>query len=177
MKVVTVLRAQLLIVIMLFILQVVGLARRKDKIEELSKSLISFPGKLYAVRADISKEDEVLSAFKWIKEHLGPVHILINNAGISKPATLLDGDLKDWREVFEVNVLGLALATKVAIQDMRSNNIDGQVIHINSVLGHYVAHVPDLNVYPASKFSVTALTETLRQELNLINSKIKITVL
>lgn len=49
---------------------------------------------------------------------------------------------------------------------------------MNSVAGHYVTPMPEpvLNVYPASKFAVTAITETLRQELRHFKSKIKVTV-
>lgn len=59
---------------------------------------------------------------------------------------------------------------------MKANNVNGHIIHINSVAGHKCPDIPNLNVYTASKYAVTALTETLRQELNSINSKIKVTV-
>lgn len=59
---------------------------------------------------------------------------------------------------------------------MKENKIHGHIIHINSTLGHQVINVPGMNVYPASKFAVTALTETLRQELNHLGLKIKISV-
>lgn len=54
--------------------------------------------------------------------------------------------------------------------------VDGHIVHINSISGHKILNIPYLSVYPASKHAVTALTETLRQELNSIGSKIKITV-
>lgn len=73
-------------------------------------------------------------------------------------------------------MLGLCVATREVVKIMRENNIDGQVVNINSVAGHQVPPIPGLNVYAASKFAVTALTETLRQELNSIKSKIKVTV-
>ena len=59
---------------------------------------------------------------------------------------------------------------------MKANKIDGHIVHINSVAGHKVPHFEKANVYPASKYAVTALTETLRQELNHLGLKIKITV-
>lgn len=62
------------------------------------------------------------------------------------------------------------------MKSMRENGVDGHVIHISSIAGHKVVPVPKLNVYFASKFAVTALTETLRQELNSIGSRTKITV-
>jgi NAD(P)-dependent dehydrogenase (short-subunit alcohol dehydrogenase family) len=50
--------------------------------QELSKSLQSATGKLYAVKCDITNESEVLAAFKWVKDNLGGVDILINNAAV-----------------------------------------------------------------------------------------------
>ncbi|KAF2898059.1 hypothetical protein ILUMI_08116 [Ignelater luminosus] len=58
---------------------------------------------------------------------------------------------------------------------MRDNNIDGHIVHLNSTAGHMVPPLPQFNVYPASKYAVTALTETLKQELNFLGSKIKVT--
>ncbi|KAJ8971420.1 hypothetical protein NQ317_018155 [Molorchus minor] len=158
--------------------QVVALARRKERLDELANKLANKKGKLYPVKTDISKEEDILNAFKWIKENLGPVHILVNNAGIVKAGnTLTDGDTESWRDVFNVNVLGLCIATREAVRDMKANNVDGHIIHINSTAGHQVPPIPGVNVYPASKHGVTALAETLRIELNSQKSRIKITSL
>ncbi|RZC38697.1 adh short domain containing protein, partial [Asbolus verrucosus] len=106
-------------------------------------------------------------AFKWITENLGPVHVLVNNAGFGKLGSLLDDDTQMWKSVFNVNVLGLCMATREAVRIMKVNNIKGHIIHINSMGGHKVAPLSyECNVYTASKFAVTALTETLRLELN-----------
>lgn len=105
------------------------------------------------------------------------MHILINNAGKAQGNTnLIEGDKELWKNILDLNVLGLCIATREAVKSMKENDVDGHIIHINSVLGHIVPNFPNLNLYPASKFAVTALTETLRQELNSIGSKIKITV-
>lgn len=62
------------------------------------------------------------------------------------------------------------------MKQMEIAKIDGQVIQINSVLGHKVPPIPGLSIYPATKHAVTALTETLRHEFNHEKSKIKVTV-
>lgn len=157
--------------------KVVGLARRVDRIEELAKKLEGKSGKLYAVRCDISREEDILKAFKWVKDNVGPVHILINNAGVIKPTNLTDGNTDDWRRIFDVNVIGLCICTREAARVMKQHDIAGHIIHINAICGHYVTPLPEpvMNVYPASKYAVTALTETLRQELRHFKSKVKIT--
>ncbi|KAJ3642954.1 hypothetical protein Zmor_025699 [Zophobas morio] len=154
---------------------VVGLARRVERIEKLVKELEGKKGKLYAFKADVGVEEDILNAFKWTEKNLGPVHILINNAGVLQDTNLIDGETKKWKAILDINVLGLCIATREAVRTMRANNIDGHIIHINSVSGHIVNYFPYMNVYAASKFAVTALTETLRTELNTISSKIKVT--
>ncbi|XP_018330804.1 farnesol dehydrogenase [Agrilus planipennis] len=155
-------------------LQVVGLARRKEPIEILSKKLDGEKGKLHALKVDLTKPEEIINAFKWVKENLGPVHILVNNAGIALNTTLSDGDYEKWKQVLDVNVLGLSVATREAVRQMKENKIDGHIVHINSMLGHRVIKLP-LNMYYASKYAVTALTEALLNEFNEEKLKIKIT--
>lgn len=89
-----------------------------------------------------------------------------------------DGSTEAWRRIFDVNVMGLCICTREAIKVMKENGIDGHIVHINSIAGHYVPQLPKpvLNVYPASKFAVTALTETLIHELRSEGSRIKVTV-
>lgn len=154
-----------------------GLARRKEKVEELAAILSKKPGKLHAFRADMTVEADIVAAFDWTNDNLGPVHILINNAGLSLPTTLTDGETDKWRKILDTNVLGLCIATREAVRNMKKYGIDdGHIVHINSVLGHYVHNVPNLNLYSGTKFAVTALTESLRIELNNMKSKIKVTV-
>lgn len=122
----------------------------------------------------MTKEDDIIRGFQWVKDNVGAVHILINNAGVAKSGTLLDGSTEEWKTTLELNILGLCIATREAVKVMREEGIDGHIVHINSVLGHIYTKL--FNVYSASKHGVTALTETLRQELNDIGSKIKISV-
>lgn len=71
-----------------YLFEVIGLARRTDRMDELSKIVENQPGKFYPIRCDVSREENILRAFKWIKENIGPVHILINNAGLIRPTSL-----------------------------------------------------------------------------------------
>jgi NADP+-dependent farnesol dehydrogenase len=61
--------------------------------QELSKSLKSAKGKLYALKCDITKESDVQAAFKWVKDNLGGVDILINNAAVAYNSSLIGKSL------------------------------------------------------------------------------------
>lgn len=69
--------------------QVAGLSRRIERIQELSKSLENKKGKLFPVKCDVTKLEEVQKSFKWVKDNVGPVQILINNAGLVKLGTVI----------------------------------------------------------------------------------------
>lgn len=161
---------------------VVALARRKEKIEDLKSKLSDdLKKKLYAVKCDVSNENEIIETFKWIDKNLGGISVLINNAGILRKATLLEeNNSVPIREVIETNVFGLLNCTREAYLSMKKHSIDGHIININSLVGHkipiFVGQLPSFNIYPASKYAVTAINEVLRQDLLDVNSKIKITV-
>lgn len=156
---------------------VAGLARRVELIEELAKKLSGEKGKLHAFKCDISKEGDIVSVFKEIVRKLGNISILVNNAGLARQTDLINGDTEKWKLTLDTNVLGLSIATREAIQNMKENGTQGHIIHINSVLGHKVVQYPDfhLNIYGATKYAVTALTETLRLDISREKLPIKIT--
>lgn len=162
-------------------INVVGLARRAEKIEELIKSIGETSGKVYAYKCDVSDQDSVKAAFQWIEEKFGSMHILINNAGIARNTMILDqGDdvARKINEVINTNVTGLVQCTREAFRLIKKSEEYGFIININSVLGHYIPFMKlSMNIYPSTKYAVTAVTEVLRQELiNLKNDKIRVSV-
>lgn len=154
---------------------VVGLARRLEKLEALSKKLQNKKGKFFHRQTDIKREEDILKAFKWTRENIGPVSILINNAGIASRVDLTNTPTEKVKELLDTNVIGLYVATREACKIMMENNIDGHIVHISSIAGHAVISA-ESGVYSASKHAVMVLTETLRKELVNKNSKIKISV-
>lgn len=156
---------------------VVGLARRVERVEALKDDLPeSAKNLLHAVKCDVSKEEDILKTFKWVEEKFGGVDVLINNAGILRQTDLLDADNTQMlREVVDTNVMGLVLCSREAYQSMKKRSVDGHIVHINSIAGHRVVNFPKLNIYSASKHAVTAITETMRNELRTAGTKIKVT--
>ncbi|XP_019876345.2 farnesol dehydrogenase [Aethina tumida] len=155
-------------------MKVVGLARRKEMVDALNKKLSNKGGKIYGIKVDLSKEEDILKAFEWSKDNVGPVSILINNAGVCIQAGLTNGATKYWKEMIDVNLMSLCIGTREACQQMKQHKIDGHIVHINSILGHKIPGSPFFAMYTATKWGITALTEALRVELTSMNSKIKI---
>lgn len=164
---------------------VVGLARRKDRVEQLQSQIpTDVAGKLYAVQCDVSDDSSVVETFKWISIEFGAIHVLINNAGIGGGGGAItdEGNEEYLKSIIQTNLWGLVLCTKKAIEIMKREKVTGaHIININSKLGYKVSYVnttsrPFWSVYPASKFAVTALTEVLRQEFNNDNFQFRVTV-
>ncbi|XP_015513017.1 farnesol dehydrogenase [Neodiprion lecontei] len=159
-------------------LTVVGFARRLERLETLSASLIGAKGKFYAKQCDVSKEEDLLDAFKWVKTEFGGIDVLVNNAGVVNGRKFLDDDAASLRNMLNVNFMATAIGTQEAVASMQSRNVPGHIININSVVGHKVPDkVMSSSAYCSTKFAVTALCETVRKEIATAKSDIKITSL
>ncbi|CAG9830893.1 unnamed protein product, partial [Diabrotica balteata] len=156
-------------------LKVVGVARRANVLDEVAKKLSSKKGKFFSYTGDVSKEEDIVKAFSWTKENVGPVSILINNAAVLLLDDLSSITTKNLKQEFDINVISVCIASREAIKQMKENNIAGHIININSVAGHKVVTSPKINVYSATKHAVSALTETLRLEQATEKTNIKIT--
>ncbi|XP_059609379.1 farnesol dehydrogenase-like [Phlebotomus argentipes] len=162
---------------------VVGLARRVEKVEALKSDLgENVRENLHCLKCDIRSEEEIVSVFGKIIELFGGVDILINNAGVADNTFKLTdrGKSSTINDIIQTNIVGLINCTREAVSSMKERNFPGQIVHINSILGHQCVFPPPalsymhFNVYPATKFAVTALTELYRQEMTRDNLGIKI---
>ncbi|XP_050310821.1 farnesol dehydrogenase-like [Anthonomus grandis grandis] len=154
---------------------VAGIARRVERVEELSKQLKNEKGSLHAFQCDLTKADQIASTFKSIITNLGPIYILVNNAGVYHVAGTIDGNLDKWRSMLDTNVMALAICTREAISDMKTNKTKGHIVNINSYAGQEILDIPGMEFYTTTKHAVTALTETVRLEINREKLPIKIT--
>ncbi|XP_037938580.1 farnesol dehydrogenase-like [Teleopsis dalmanni] len=158
---------------------VIGLARRKERLDALRNELKEDLRKNFnGIKCDISEESEVIKVFADIEQNHGPVAVLVNNAGIVRRTELLrENNTEDIRSILNTNVMGVVYCTREAFRSMKKHNIDGHVFIVNSIAGHKVLTFPgsSMNMYPPSKFAVTAMTEIYRNEFLLFNTKVKIT--
>ncbi|XP_078535911.1 dehydrogenase/reductase SDR family member 11 isoform X2 [Lissotriton helveticus] len=159
-------------------MKVVGCARSVDKIEKLAAECESagYSGTLIPYKCDLSNEEEILSMFSAIKTLHQGVDVCINNAGLARPEPLLSGKTEGWRTMIDVNVLAVSICTREAYQSMKERDVDdGQIININSVLGHIFQTRSSSHFYSATKHALKALTEGVRQELREAKSHIRVT--
>ncbi len=116
--------------------------------------------------ANVVKEPEVEQMFNSVIETFGRLDILVNNAGITKDALLSEMSVEQWDQVMEVNLRGVFLCSKYAVQMMSQKN-RGKIINISSASG-LMGNVGQVN-YAASKGGVVAITKTLAKELARFN--------
>lgn len=156
-------------------IQVVGLDNQtQSNFEKLYSDYQKRNRLFYLIETNNTVEDDVLKAFQWARENVGPVNILIHCAQVSNSSKIIDGNTKFWKSIFDTNVIGPCIATREAVKDMKTNKINGHIIYINYHAEDSLQ--ADFNIYFASKQALASLTESLRQELKLIENKIKVSV-
>jgi NADP-dependent 3-hydroxy acid dehydrogenase YdfG len=148
-------------------------ARTEERLKELAVRIEQQGGRVAYLATNIRHEDQCRALAEAAIEAFGGVDVLVNNAGLGRSAPLSSGSTEAWREMLEVNVLGLCIATREAIKDMDRRQVAGHIVHVSSMAGHRVPG-PDSGVYAGTKFAVRALTEGLRQELRARQSPIRV---
>jgi NADP-dependent 3-hydroxy acid dehydrogenase YdfG len=134
-------------------------ARRLDRLEALATEI---GNGTFAIAADFSKESEAQHAVRETIARFGRIDVLVNNAGVMYNEPVETASLARWREMLELNVLGLIAATQAALPTMRAQK-DGHIVNISSVVGRYA--YPNGGAYSATKWGVNGFSEALRKEV------------
>jgi NAD(P)-dependent dehydrogenase (short-subunit alcohol dehydrogenase family) len=141
-------------------------ARRLDKVETLAGEIAGAGGRAMALKLDVADAGSIPAIFEEIETALGPVSILINNAGVGGEGQALDLTVETWDQTFDVNVRGVFFAAQAAARIMLANGTadraDARIVNIASIASHTV--LPGLSAYNASKASVAMLTRSLARE-------------
>ncbi|NLW24182.1 MAG: 3-oxoacyl-[acyl-carrier-protein] reductase [Clostridia bacterium] len=140
----------------------VNYAGSQDKALEVVKEIESFGGEAIAVQADVSDNTQVTQMIKTVEEKLGPINILVNNAGINRDNLLMRLKEEDWDQVMATNLKGVFNCTKAVIRVMMKER-KGKIINISSVVG-LSGNIGQSN-YAASKAGIIGFTKAMAQEL------------
>jgi 3-oxoacyl-[acyl-carrier protein] reductase len=140
---------------------VVNYSSSKSDADKVVAEITKKGGKAIAIQANLSKPEEVQKLFAETKKTFDKVDILVNNAGVYAFAPLEEVTPDHFHKHFDLNVLGLLLATKEAVKLMGSSG--GSIINISSVAARSAP--PTASVYSATKGAVDTITRSLSQEL------------
>ena len=140
---------------------VVNYSSSKEDAERVVKDITAKGGKAVAVQANLSNEADVRRLFSEVKQTFDKLDILVNNAGVYEFAPIEQVTAEQFHKMFDLNVLGLLLATQEAVKQFGSRG--GNIINISSVAA--TSAPPQTSVYSATKGAVNAITRCLAQEL------------
>lgn len=132
-----------------------------EKLNETANEISSLGRKALAIRANVADFKEVETMLEETVNKLGGVHILVNNAGITKDGLLLRMKEEDWDAVLSVNLKGVFNCTKAAVKYMSKERY-GRIVNIASIVGE-MGNVGQAN-YAASKAGVIGFTKTVARE-------------
>ncbi len=137
---------------------IINYSKNKEKADETLRELKLINENCEALKADISKRDEVKEMFLKIYEKYEKIDILVNNAGIlqQKPFETITDD--DWDMIFDVNMKGSFICSQEAIKEMKNRNY-GKIINISSIGGQWGGNLAVH--YSATKAGIISLTKSL----------------
>jgi len=140
----------------------VNYASSSAKAEEVVAQIVASGGRAVAIKANVGDVNEVDDMFTTISEELGPVTVLVNNAGITDDGLVLRMSVDQWDRVITTNLRSVYLCTKAALRGMiRAKG--GRIISVSSVSG--VSGNPGQANYAASKAGIIGFTKSMAKEV------------
>jgi 3-oxoacyl-[acyl-carrier protein] reductase len=140
---------------------IVNYASSKAGADAVVKRITQKGGKAIAVQADVAKHEDIKRLFAETKAAFGKLDILVNNAGVFEFLILESITPEHFHRQFNINVLGLLLATQEAVKLIGPEG--GSIINISSIVGQMP--IQSASVYSSTKAAVDAITVSLSQEL------------
>ncbi len=137
-------------------------ARRAAALESAVAEIGAAGGKAKSVILDVTSVDSVSRAMEQAESGFGPIHAVINNAGVTATKPALEQDERAWDSVIDTNLKGVWLVAQAAARRMVENKVKGSIVNIASILGLRVAGA--VAPYAISKAGVIQMTKALALE-------------
>lgn len=142
---------------------VINFRSQEDAAKETAEEIVEkYDAEVEIVKADVSKEEEVVEIVERTRKRFGTVDILVNNAGVHKDSVVWKMDKNVWEEVISTNLTGVFLCTKHVVPIMREKSW-GRIVNISSVAGQIGLF--GAGNYSASKSGLFGFTKTVAREV------------
>lgn len=142
-------------------IDLVLVSRSQAQLDELAQTLQKQGVEAHGFAINLSDVGQVKAQVSQVLDQVGPIDILINNAGMGYTGELIDMPLADWQRVLGLNVTSVFECVQAVLPGMRSQQ-QGTIINIVSIAGKQA--FPQWGAYCASKFALMGLTKSLAQE-------------
>lgn len=136
--------------------------RDSEQAERIVKEIRSAGGDAFAMKADVSREEDVRRLIDAAVNRFGDIHVMVNNAGIQTTQASHELSLEEWNRVIGVNLTGVFICCREVLRHMLRHGIQGSVLNISSV--HERMPKPLHVHYASSKGALKMLTKTLALE-------------
>jgi len=142
---------------------VINFRSQEDAAKETAEEIVEkYDAEVEIVKADVSKEEEVVEIVERTRKRFGTVDILVNNAGVHKDSVVWKMGKNVWEEVISTNLTGIFLCTKHVVPIMREKSW-GRIVNISSVAGQIGLF--GAGNYSASKSGLFGFTKTVAREV------------
>ena len=133
-------------------------------LESVRAGIVATGVKCLARTCDVASEESVAAFARVVHEAVGPVDVLVNNAGVAFLGSFEQTPLSEWRRIFDINVLGIVHCIRAFLPAMRAAGGVRKIVNVASLAGF--APAPNMSAYAASKHAVVGLSEVLAMELH-----------
>jgi NAD(P)-dependent dehydrogenase (short-subunit alcohol dehydrogenase family) len=138
------------------------LARDVERLDKVRAAITAAGGKAEFFKADVTSEPDVVALGAAVTQALGPIDIVINNAGTNIRKKLVDFSLTEFRSVIDSTLISTFLVSRAFVPGMRGRGY-GRIINMSSILGH--VSLPDRTAYSSAKSAILGFTRALALEL------------
>ncbi|WP_017653519.1 SDR family NAD(P)-dependent oxidoreductase [Fortiea contorta] len=150
--------------------RVILLARDQRKLTQVAKEIEAMGTQATIVAVDLTQAVELNIAVAQIWRNYGPIHLLVNCAGVAYQNSFLQCKLPQVQEEISVNLMGMYTLTSLIARRMATQK-QGRIVNVSSLMGKIAA--PTMATYSATKFAILGFTQALRRELAQHNIQVQ----